>query len=82
MMNSVLEKINKQIYEYEIEHKSRPNAVLLNEEDLDFLKLTVSPLSLSFGKEFEQKDLSKYTCYGLKIIPIKHGKTQVVETIE
>lgn len=78
-MNIVILKVNQAIERYYAKHKTMPNAVLINEEDMTILKA----LAFSFG--LYEKSLKAETIgqlCGLKVIPIKYGEIQVVEVIE
>ena len=78
-MNIITFKVNQAIERYYAEHKTMPNAVLINEKDMEELKA----LAFSFGlyeKSLKVAAIGQFC--GLKVIPIKYGEIQAVEIIE
>ena len=78
-MNDILIKINEAIRNYYNEYKRHPNAILINEHDLNVLKCETSPLPIDVEK---LTDKAIYECCGLKVIPIKYGEPKAVEVLE
>lgn len=56
-----------------------PNAILINEEDLEIIKNET--LHIRPGKPLKKEGMN-CELFGLKVIPIKYGKMKVVEVIE
>lgn len=77
-MNDVLLRVDEAIKNYCNKYERRPNAVLINERDLNLLRYS----SLPFLKEDKViKEKAVYEVYGLKIIPIKYGEIQAIEEV-
>ena len=76
--NDILFKVNEAIKNYYNKHERQPNAILINENDLFWLKYNSLP---SFKTDITSKEKAIYEVYGLKIIPIKYGEIQAVEEL-
>lgn len=78
-MNDILFKVQEAISDYYNKYEREPNAVLINENDLNLLKLLSAPFRLD-DKKIKEK--ATYECCGLKVIPIKYGEPKAVEVEE
>ena len=78
-MSDILLKVDETIKKYYYKHGRYPNAILINEDDLNCLE----NYSLRFVinvKNSKGKPICE-VC-NLKIIPIRYGEMQVVEMLE
>lgn len=82
-MYSILSKVDEVIMNYYCKHERYPNAILINEDDLNCLE----NYSLHFvindvGKSKKSKGKPICKVCNLKIIPIRYGEMQAVEVLE
>lgn len=77
-MNDIILKVNEAVKNYYNKYERYPNTILINENDLNLLKLHSAPFVVD-SKTLETKNI--YEICGLRVMPIKYGEIQVVEVM-
>lgn len=80
-LSDFLLDLHKLKCKYFEKYGSEPNAVLINEKDLEKLGIA-SIFSILLKEEENLKLVKENDICGLKIIPIRYGKMEVVELLE